>query len=286
MRIASAEALRCREVVSLAGWVSLLLTIAPTGPAARADESEATGRFVSVPSSLSSDAINRILDTTSREFDRFKQAAKDPGAEKRKDFKIIFDFSPDGKPASSDEHALCLKLADGLRDLEQKGAPATAFVHGEVSRHSVLPVLACRQIVMSSKARIGPVLRSDSPPPRKFEKETYRELATRLSSPDLIEKLFDKDICIVPGKKGGWVDDRKVDEKAGGRPLFESGKPAVFDFAKAKEVGLCELDPRETREELARAYRLPRTALLDNPLLLEKPVAWRIPVAGEVTGAL
>lgn len=282
MRIASAETTRSRDF-SLMAWVGLLLMLPVP---ARAEEGEAAGRFVSVPSSLSGDTIKRVLQTTELEFTRYKQAAKDPGGEKWKDFKIVFDFNPDGKPAASDEHELCLMLANGIRRLEQAGAPTTAFVHGDVSRHSVLPVLACRQIVMSTKAKIGPVLRSDSPPLSKVEKESYRDLATRLSSPDLIEKLFDKDLLIVPGKKGGWVDARKADEAAGGRPLFESGKPAVFDFAKAKEIGLCELDPRDSREELARAYRMDRRSMQDNPLLLEKPVVWRITVAGEVNGAL
>ena len=63
------------------------------------------------------------------------------------------------------------------------------------------------------KAKIGPVLRSDSPPLTNVEKESYRDLATRLSSPALIAKLFDKDLLILPGKKGGWVEAGKGDEE-------------------------------------------------------------------------
>jgi membrane-bound ClpP family serine protease len=267
------------------GWIALLLALT-TSSSVQAEEGEAKGRFVDVPVSLKGDEVKRLLHMVEMELTRFRQSAKEAGGEKWTDFKIIFVFNPEGKTNSSDEFALCLMLAQGIRDLEQKGASTTAYVQGDVSRHSVLPVLACRQIVMASKAKIGPVLRSDSPAPRKLEKESYRELATRLlSSPDLIDKLFDADIAIVPSKKGGWIDARKADDAAGGRPLFESGKPAVFTFNKAKEVGLCGQDARESPEELRIAYRLSRESLQQNPLI-EKPITWRIPVVGEVNGAL
>src|SRR5439155_3081639 len=45
------------------------------------------------------------------------------------------------------------------------------------------------------------------------------------------------------------------------------------------------LDPRDNREDLADAYRLPRSALQKNPLI-ERVVAYKIAVEGEVTGAL
>jgi membrane-bound ClpP family serine protease len=283
MRKASVDTEQLCNFSWLAG-IGLVLAFTAGSPV-RGDEAEAEGRFVDVPVSLRDGEVKRLLHLVELELTRFKQSAKDAGPEKWKDFKIIFVFNPEGKTNSSDEHELCLMLANGIRKLEKQGASTTAFVQGEVSRHSVLPVLACRQIVMSAKAKIGPVLRADSPAPTEVEKASYRTIATRLNSPDLVEKLFDADIAIVPGKKGGWVDARKTNEAAGGRPLFESGAPAIFNFNKAREAGLCGQDARESPEDLRIAYRLSRRSLQQNPLI-EKPITWRIPVVGEVNGAL
>src|SRR5438094_2820149 len=125
MRMHSAEAFRSRGVFSLLAWVGLLPALAAP---VRAEEGEATGRFIPVHSPLTGDSVKRLLQTAELEYSHFKQAARDPGAEKWKDFKIILDFNPDGKAAASDEHELCLMLANGIRKLEQSGAPATAFV--------------------------------------------------------------------------------------------------------------------------------------------------------------
>jgi membrane-bound ClpP family serine protease len=268
-------------------WVGLLLALLGSGAPAHAEEPEAVGRFVTVPSSLSGGDVSRLLAATKVEFDRFKIENRSRPLKDQQVFKIIFDFTPEPrKVGNSDDFALCLKLATGIRELQQSGAQTTAYVHGEVSRHTVLPVLACQHVVMSQKAKLGPVVADSGKPANKFETAAYEELAVRLNgNPDLVRKLFDRDVSIVPSKQGGWVDARKLDEVAGGRaPLFERGDAAVFDFAKAKLAGLCELDARESRQELADAYQLPRSALQEDSLL-ERIVAWKITLSGEVTSA-
>src|SRR5262249_29270949 len=258
------------------------LCVLALGGAARADEPEAVGRFIPVPARLSGDAIERIRQTVEDEFKKFKDAEQQRELDRRRVFKVVYDSNPDGRPNRSDNFGFCLKLAEDIRGL--KGVQTTAFVHGEVGGHTVLPVLACQQLVMSSKAKLGPVLLSGRPALEDYQAKAYAHIGDRLN-PVLVRKFFDKDLVVVAGKDGGFAALGSDAAAPGARTVMEGGKAAEFTFAKAKEVGLCELDPRETREEVARAYRLPRESLQENPLL-GRIVAWQIPVAGEVNGAL
>lgn len=266
-------------------WAGLLLVLNLGAVSLRADEPEAAGRFVSVPPTPSGDAITRLLQTIEAEFARFNAVNRDRPLAQKQVFKAVFDFTPEGKPSRSDDYEFSLKLANGIRKLQQDGVQTIGFVHGDVSRHSVLPVLACQQVVFSARAKLGPVTRDGERIPEDVRK-AYERLAVRLAAnPDLVTRFFDRDMAIVQSRQGGWVDARKAKEAAGGRPLFEQGDAAVFDFNKARQANLCELDPREDRDQVADAYRLPRSSLQENPLI-ERIVAWKIPVEGEVTGAL
>ncbi len=277
-------ALRASGAGLLARAVLLLVLIVGAVPV-HAEEPEAVGRFASVPPTLGGDAITRLLQTVEAEFTRFNAINRDRPLAQKQVFKAVFDFTPDGKPSRGDDYEFCLKLANGIRKLQQDGVQTIAFVHGDVSRHSVLPVLACQQVVMSARSKIGPVVREGERVPEDVRK-AYDRLAVRLAaSPDLVARFFDRDMAIVQGRQGGWVDSRNPKEAAGGRALFEQGDAAVFDFNKARQANLCEQDPRDSREDLADAYRLPRSSLQENPLI-DRVVAFKIPVEGEVTGAL
>ena len=285
-----------RRALRLLGILcALVLCGAARGDGPEAVEAEAVGRFIPVPPSISGEAIQRIRQTAEIEFTRFKTAEQQRDIAKRRKFKVVYDFNPDGKVNRSDNFGFCLKLAEDIRQLRLKGVLTTAFVHGEVSGHTVLPVLACQQIVMARKAKLGPVLFDDAQPLKQYEQAAYLEFGERFATPPkqnerpappaLVRKLFERNLVVVPGQQGGFVDAAGPDAVAGARPVFERGSLAVFDFSKARDVNLCELDPRETREEVAVAYRLPRESLQESPLL-GTIVAWQIPVTGEVNGAL
>ena len=256
---------------------------------AHGDQPEAVGRFISVPATLRGEAINRIRQTVDIAFRDFSRAEQErdrqqPDLKRRRHFKVVFDFNPDGKLSRSSDYGLCFNLAEVIRGLQQKGVQTVAFVHGEVAGHSVLPVLACQQIIMSERARLGPVLLDDATPLRPNVQGAYVEFGERLA-PALVRKLFDRDLVVVPGKDGGFVASTSKNAALNGKPLFEAGTLAVYTFAKARDVKLCEQDARETREDVARAFNLPRESLHETPLL-ERTVAWLIPVSGEVNSAL
>ena len=61
--------------------------------------------------------------------------------------KIVYDFNPDNQASGSTLFGPCLDLADYL--LTVPDVTTIAFVHAQVNRHTVLPVLACQEIVIA-----------------------------------------------------------------------------------------------------------------------------------------
>src|SRR5205814_6417917 len=61
----------------LLAWAVLLIGLVLGAIPVRADEPETAGRFVSVPPTLSGDAITRLLQTVEAEFSRFNAVNRD-----------------------------------------------------------------------------------------------------------------------------------------------------------------------------------------------------------------
>src|SRR4051794_19813652 len=125
---------------------------------------------------------------------------------------IVFDFNPDGKDSATDKYGEAYELAKYIRQLATNGITSVAFVHAKTTRHTVLPVLACENLVMSSGGQIGQV-GSNERPVDKPEQEYYQQLAgIRRAGPVL--RMIDKDVKLVQARiaEGGviYVDQRKA----------------------------------------------------------------------------
>src|SRR5207248_8374870 len=121
--------------------------------AAIGQEPEPTDRgiFVTVANPITSEVVNGLRE----------RIARAKGLTK-----IVFDFNPDGKEASTRDFGPCLDLA---KELSQLPVVTVAFVHNAAARHTVLPVLACKETVMSPDAVIGPVRPDAVGPPDDVE---------------------------------------------------------------------------------------------------------------------
>src|SRR5437660_813883 len=95
------------------------------------------GIFVSVPNPITSEAVQRIKN-------RVDAARNSPTRPVRT---VVFDFNPGGKDAATPEYGECYTLANYINDLH--GLETVAFVSATVSGHTVLPVLACKEVAMS-----------------------------------------------------------------------------------------------------------------------------------------
>src|SRR5437588_5753928 len=258
----------------LAFLLTAALALATGGPSRAADPEDPghaddiEGLFITVQTPLTSPAANQVIAKTRRFCER-------PGHLKRK---IVYDFNPDGHASATTDYGPCYDLAKFLVSLQ--GVTTIAFVHNDVGGHTVLPVLACQELVMSREARLGGGLDAVE----KTELDYYAAVARRRSRPPaLVLKMVNKNVNVVQGIRKGAVTYIDKDHEApadfveqGPAPVPASG---VYTAAEAIKFGLCNLI-RHDRQEVAEAYRLPPRSVAEDPLEGRTPVAWRIQVAG------
>jgi membrane-bound ClpP family serine protease len=274
---------------------ALAFLLALLAPPARAEDAPAEGLFVSVPNPITSEVTNRVKEATERAVQRFKAAGAD-GA--RRELKIIYDFNPENRPAGTRDFGPCYELATFL--LRQHDVRTVAFVHAETTRHTVLPVLACRDIVMSSEARLGDVRRDQDlqAPLSRTVLEAYREVVADRRCPAVALKMLDKDMELVRATRGKgngdwYIDKRRAAEEAKDGVIVLDPNPVVgaganttlYTQEQAERLGLANLH-KENRQEVAEAYGLGPASLREDPLMGRSPVPWRIEVRGAVNDAL
>jgi membrane-bound serine protease (ClpP class) len=259
-----------------------------------AEEKANSGLVVQVPGGITTESTNRLRTALYVPLKRFQaERAADPKAAGV--FYLVLDFNPDGKPNNSEDFGACLSLAEYLRELykdSRQGVRTVAFVHGDVTRHAVLPVLACSEIVMSSDppAHLGKVTAPGRTLERKVERVAYEDGAgDRLA---LIRKMYDPSVVLFkarPGrpdeKKGPLYFDAAGKPRPEGDPVpdFGPGETALYTAAQAREFGLCQQAPQNSLDDVLSTYRLGRASLYQ---ALDHRVAWRIVVSGPLNGEM
>lgn len=244
------------------------------------------GLFITVHHPITSPVMVRVQQTT--EWARHRTD--------RKVRKIIFDFNPGNHPAGTSLYGPCYDLAKYLLSIQD--ITTVAFVHSEVNRHTVLPVLACNEIVMSSEARLGDVLADQPEPLTDDQLRFYERVALdRKRSPALILKMIDKSMEVMEGRTAQgavYYFDRRhlAQELATGvvmtrpEPVVPAGVEGFYGSAEAVKFHLCEPTTAETRQQVAEQYRLRSDSLREDPLQGRIPTASRILIEGPVNGAL
>lgn len=265
------------------------------------------GLFLTVPNPITDNAVVQIKKKVEDALERQKRRRIDT---------IVFDFNPydpnssegRGQPSGTSHFGSCYDLAEYIRNLRlgqvkpiYPKMTTVAFVHNEVSKHTVLPMLACGQIIMSDQvqkgttqylARFGDVLRGQDGRLTDTQRRAYETVADNFASRDLIFRMIDKDLVLrkVKTRDGGvrYVAEKRLRESQlkdeivavePGIPLgLETGK-TMFEPDKAREFGLCQAI-YNTRAEVATALKLPPQSLVEDWLQGRTPVAWRIEVRG------
>ncbi len=223
-------------------------------PAKPPPKGPAQGLVFPVPGTITSETTNRLKALLKAPLNNYKTA----GALGR--FVLVLDMNPGGLRAESKNFGACWDLAEHLLTLRNDvaGLETVAFVHGEVKFHSVLPVLACKNIAMSDspETRLGPVVPPTEPLP-PVHAAAYEQVL----------------------KKSGEKTANAL------RRMFKpaDGSTIGYSFEQARPLDVCEQAPYNTLEEVLNAYRLPRAGTRRS---LDRIVCWRIPVEGEVTRRL
>lgn len=225
---------------------SVCCALAASWPLAHGDGVSTDGLFITVP--------NPITETAALQIERrVTQAVEREG---RKLGVIVFDFNPQGKPAGTTNVFAALQLRDFVTRLSLgqvpkcQGVLTVAYVHGEVTDHTLLPVLACREVVMSSKGKLGQALRGQTGPLSREARQAYEDVARPWNIPELLPRLL------------------------------ESGRDEpLLDVEQAQKMGLCKAR-LETRSSVKDQYGLSPVSMRDDVLEGRTPVAWRIEVHG------
>ncbi len=275
MRTATTSVARAARRLFWPPAALLILAVAP----APAQEETSPGRVLAVPAPVTPDAAGRLREAVT---DALKRAEPRRGQHV---FKLILDFNPDGRANSSKDFGPCYDLADFLRKLQGQGVRTVAYVHGEVSRHSVLPVLACAETVFSKSGELGPVVRDPGETLDPVKRLAYDDTARNRLPPALVRKLYDPDLVVVR-TPGGGDRFRDAREAKAGEPVLLAGSAARYTFDQASAFGVCQPDPRETVADVAAAYNLGRDSLEVDPLAGRPAVAWLIGMDGPVNGVL
>ena len=253
------------------------------------------GLFITVNNPITDKEMTRVKETTDAAIRRYKETH--PNSPPGNRLKIIYDFNPDNKEASTTLEGSCWQLANYLVSLAD--VTTVAFVHGKVTGHTVLPVLACQEIVMSSGAQLGDVTRdSTSSLPvdvDQFYKHPtvgfYRFVAERRGrSPAIVLKMLSPGMEVHEGSRAGSVVylDGRLEEKDPGvvimcpRRAAWRGRSDPYTVDEAVRFGLCNLK-KDSRQEVAAEYGLPAASLREDPLQGRTPVPYHIVVRGTLT---
>jgi membrane-bound serine protease (ClpP class) len=247
---------------------------------------QADGIFVPVQNPITEGAINSQIKPM---VDR---ARNDP----RRNVKtVVFDFNLEGKDAATESFGPCYELAKYIRTLRDNGLTTVAFVHGKTTRHTVLPVIACEDLVMSAGAQIGEVW-SKEVPVTTDEQRFYDQFAGVIRAGPVM-RMIDKEVKLVLAtvrNTNFYADLRKLESKdaayADVRPINATpyGLPpgvGLYDVGKAQVFRLCQHQV-ETRDDLLSLYQLSPSALTSDPLGGKSPKAVRIMIEGTIDTAL
>ncbi|MBL8795891.1 MAG: hypothetical protein JNM56_18450 [Planctomycetia bacterium] len=285
---------RCLRGFSQLPFVAIgALLLLTTGPLRAEAPPVSDGAFISITYPLTDKEIGRIKELTGLARQDFRNRVKEAGHDvPPAPLKIVYDFNPDGQPSGPAPYGLCRELAAFLLGLND--VTTIAFVHADVTRHAVLPVLACREIVMSRESRLGDAVRDQAEPVGKDQLVFYREVAEARGRPAaIVLKMLDRDLEVWEATRNNAVwyvagdappEDGVIVNKAIG-PVLPRDKTALLTTTEAQRFGLCRRS-LQTREEVAGWYGIPSSRLRDDPLLGRAASAWFIEVRGALTRSL
>jgi len=247
-------------------------------PAALAEN---IGLYIAVPVPLSSEGVTRVVNRV--------EAARNLGD--ARPAQVVFDFNPTDKDVSGSSFGAAADLAEFIAKLHDVGT--IAFVHGKVSGHLVLPVLSCKQIVMSKDSSLGEAIRTDDPPLSDRQASAYPLIlnSVRPQHTAIARKMFDKNVRLAKGQKdgGAWFLDlreAKELEKNGvnvpeAKVLAEEGRTGLFTKAQLLEWGVVN-GTASSRGEVAELFGILPGTLRDDPLGGRPPVAFRYTLKGAI----
>ncbi|HLH28308.1 MAG TPA: hypothetical protein VKW77_05300, partial [Acidimicrobiales bacterium] len=198
------------------GWLPAALLVLAASAAVRAQDDTDPGRVLAVAAPVTSDTAGRLREAIT---DALKRAEARRG---QRVFKVILDFNPENKANSSKDFGHCYEVAKLLRGLQGQGVRTVAFVHAKVTGHSVLPVLACSEIVFSKSGELGEIVRDPNESLAPAERLAYDDVTRSRRPLALVRKMYDRDLVVVRTPDGQGERYRDAREAKAGEPVLLS----------------------------------------------------------------
>jgi membrane-bound serine protease (ClpP class) len=233
---------------------------------------------------------------TSEAFARVRAAAKtliSRNASEGKAPVIVFEFRPGKVSPGGSDFGPSYDLANLIsRDLG--GGRTVAYVPEPLKGYAVLPALACGEIVMGSRASLGPITPEGSTVRGEF-REVVRNLAIHTGrDPGLFLGLLDRDADLralrTADKQIHYVMADAVEEFARTHQIVENssawadGQRGVLQARRAREEGFTKLLSDDILEVFS-TYRMAGN-LSSDPSLLADPKAVWIKVEGRIDAGM
>jgi len=262
--------------------------------AAPAFAQNAEGMFVSVPNPITSEAVARIKAQVNLRIQ---------DSNPRRVSTVVFNFNPDGKPASTADFGSALSLQDYiLKTVNNNASVATvAFVHADTTGHTVLPVLACKELVMAKGVKFGQIVGDTVGPftENDSKKLIYQETLTARGRGDLsaiVRKMYDPDVELYSGTstrkddagKKIYVDLRSEKAWVAGAvavPGVADGQIGFYSADIARSLGLAKSANLNSRQEVAQEFGLRPTSIIDDPLQGRTPEPFKWVLKGNIDEA-
>lgn len=242
---------------------------------------------IPVATPFESEGAKRIRNLALEALDKFILETKGVPAAERPVFKLILDFNPQGKAFTS-EFGPAYDLAQSLRLLKNRGSLTIfGWVHGEVQRHGVLPLLACDNIYYSKDALVGGVVGDSGEFLSNTIRTAYDEITAGRFARVVIRKMYAPDLVIVKATnpKGREIFVERGEDLQG-EIVLQAGKEGRYDFAAAKTFGISEQEPAENLGALAAILRLSAKSMGDATVSNRELVPWRIVLTGPINPEL
>lgn len=286
----------------LIGFIAILLV--PAGLARGQEKAAEQSLFVTVRNPITSEEFSRVKAISSSAREHFQKAGQ------KGKLLIVYDFNPDNQPVGTSLFGPCLDLADFI--LTQPDVRSIAFVHGKVTRHTVLPVLACQEIVMApgDNVGIGDVLPDlADQPPGNLEQfyqdrrvQSYQDITRHRGRAGAVAvKMLDRNMVVLKASRTDgspwYIDARLKDDKALKEKekldavqtdpvAIPAGAAGFYNGERARTLGLSVRSDLKTRQDVKTAYDMPDSALREDPLEGRNPVAWRLEISGSFDQAM
>ena len=238
------------------------------------------GMVVRVPNPINESAVSQIK----RDVEKVRS--------ERKIRRILFDFNPDAKESATVNYGGCYELAKFIRELTNNNIRTIGLVQARTVRHSVLPVLACSEVVMTPEARLGEVADPNGPPVPRGEIDFYSELAGRPRT-GVVVKMIDRNAEILSGLENQttiYFDSRKRNtdfrdvQNVSDKPVLPAGNIGLYSPEEAVRFGLAQ-KTSSSRQAVEEEYSI-NPGIGGDWLAGRTPKAVRIDLNGTIDIAL